>query len=108
QSYARIEVVAPSRDLLNILLDRAQRVGATLAHAADVRIEAAPADGVFPEDFYATTNLATQVKLGGRWVPVEKPEMDCGIAVDLDQGTARCVPLNEVRKGDMVVVGHQG
>jgi lysine-ketoglutarate reductase/saccharopine dehydrogenase-like protein (TIGR00300 family) len=34
--------------------------------------------------------------------------MDCGIVVDEVRRTARCVPMNEVRLGDAVVVGHAG
>ena len=34
--------------------------------------------------------------------------MDCGILVDLPKATARCVPMNEVRVGDAIVVGHAG
>ncbi len=30
-------------------------------------------DGVFPDDFYSTTNLDTVVRLDGHWVPVEQP-----------------------------------
>ncbi|HEY8476322.1 MAG TPA: TIGR00300 family protein, partial [Chloroflexota bacterium] len=107
-SYARVEITAPSREVLSVLLDRARRLGATAAVVEGVRCEPAPADGVFPEAFYSTTNLDTLVKINGRWIPVEHPEMDCGIVVDFATETARCVPLNEVRKGDMVVVGHDG
>lgn len=105
-SYARIEISAPTPELLTILVDRAQRLGATPTHIERVRLEPAPADGVFPENFYATTNLPTQVKIDGRWVDVEFPEMDCGIVVEGER--ARTVPLNEVRAGELVVVGHEG
>src|SRR5205085_10878951 len=43
-----------------------------------------------------------------RWVAVAHPEMDCGIAVDLDQATARTVALADVRSGELMVVGHEG
>ena len=41
-----------------------------------------PADGVFPDEFYSTTNMETYVRLDGDWVRVAQPEMDCGIRVD--------------------------
>ena len=41
-------------------------------------------DGVFPEDFYSTTNLDTEVRIGGRWLRVANPEMDCGLVVEGD------------------------
>ena len=65
-------------------------------------------DGAFPEDFYSTTNYRTQVRLGGEWVEVEDQEMDCGILVDTEEAAARCIPMANVRKGDLIVVGRQG
>src|ERR1700730_12567693 len=81
-SYARIQISAPNRELLELLLNRAQRIGATPEDVEQVNLVPAPADGVFPEGFYSTTNLETAVRLAGNWVQVEWPEMDCGIAVD--------------------------
>jgi lysine-ketoglutarate reductase/saccharopine dehydrogenase-like protein (TIGR00300 family) len=107
-SYARIQITAPTAELLEVMLDRAQRLGATSLRTEQVRLEPAPADGVFPEGFYSTTNLETEVKLRGQWVAVAHPEMDCGIAVDLDQATARTVALADVQSGELMVVGHEG
>jgi lysine-ketoglutarate reductase/saccharopine dehydrogenase-like protein (TIGR00300 family) len=107
-SYARIQITAPTAELLEVMLDRAQRLGATSLRTEQVRLEPAPADGVFPEGFYSTTNLETEVKLKGHWVAVAHPEMDCGIAVDLGQATARTVALADVQSGELMVVGHEG
>ncbi|HYU18567.1 MAG TPA: TIGR00300 family protein [Chloroflexota bacterium] len=107
-SYARIQIAAPTRELLQVLVDRAQRLGATTVTAQRVRCEAAPADGLFPDDFYSTTNLDTQVMIDGHWVAVQYPEMDCAIVVDFARGSARTTPHSEVHKGDQVVVGHLG
>jgi lysine-ketoglutarate reductase/saccharopine dehydrogenase-like protein (TIGR00300 family) len=107
-SYARIQISAPSRELLDLLLDRAQRIGAVSEEIEQVRLQPAPADGVFPEGFYSTTNLDTAVRLGGRWVDVEWPEMDCGIAVDPAAGRAWTVPLSDVKAGEQIVIGHDG
>lgn len=105
-SYARIEIVAESRELLETVLAHIQRHGAQPVHVDHVKLEPAPGDGVFPEEFYSTTNLMTLVKIDGEWVEVAHPEMDCGIVVE--GNTARCVPVNEVKKGDLVVVGRDG
>ncbi len=93
---------------LDAILRDLQQHGVELVEQDDVRLEAAPADGVFPEDFYSTTNLETFVRLDGRWIPVEWPEMDCGIVVDAAAGTARTVPLIQVQAGDLFVVGTRG
>ena len=70
--------------------------------------EAAPADGMFPDEFYATTHLPTQVRVRGQWVEVEGIEMDLGIRVDPRQPAARTVPMGEVKRGDQIVIGREG
>jgi lysine-ketoglutarate reductase/saccharopine dehydrogenase-like protein (TIGR00300 family) len=107
-SYARIQISAPSRELLELLLDRAQRIGATPEDVEQVKLQPAPADGVFPEGFYSTTNLETAVRLSGKWVTVEWPEMDCGIAVDPSTHRAWTVALSDVKAGEQMVIGHEG
>ena len=34
--------------------------------------------------------------------------MDCGVVVAADHKTARCVPMADVKKGELVVIGRQG
>lgn len=105
-SYARIEIIAPSAEALQKILARVQQVGAQSLRTGQARLESAPADGVFPLEFYSTTNLQTTVNVGGRTLAVANPEMDCGVLVEGD--SARCLPLSEVKKGQIVVVGHEG
>jgi lysine-ketoglutarate reductase/saccharopine dehydrogenase-like protein (TIGR00300 family) len=107
-SYVRIQISAPTRELLELLLNRAQRIGALPEEVEQVNLVPAPADGVFPEGFYSTTNLETAVRLAGQWVQVEWPEMDCGIAVDSGAGRAWTVALSDVKAGEPLVVGHEG
>src|SRR5918911_171757 len=107
-SYARIQINAPNAELLELLVDRAQRIGAILEEVDHVQTRPAPADGVFPEGFYSTTNLETDIRLNGTWVKVAWPEMDCGIAVDRQAGRAWTVALSDVRAGEEIVVGHDG
>ncbi len=105
-SYARIEIIAESQELLETVLGEVQRLGAHPVQVDHVRLEPASGDGVFPEQFYSTTNLKTLVKLNGDWVEVTHPEMDCGIVVE--GKSACCVPVSEIKKGDLVVVGRDG
>lgn len=74
----------------------------------DVKLEAAPADGVFPEGFYSTTNLETFVRMDGRWVRVGRPQMDLGVRVDPAAGSAETIAMADVVVGDMFVVGRAG
>ncbi|MEX2555108.1 MAG: TIGR00300 family protein [Actinomycetota bacterium] len=104
-SYARIEISA-EREVLDRLLGRLADLGATPRDTGDVELLAADMDGVFPDTFYSTTNLPTQVRISGEWVWVESPEMDCGIVVDGRR--ARTIPMSEVVAGQLIVSGHAG
>jgi len=107
-SYARIIVRAPTLATLNHILRAIQPHGAVVEQEYDCVAQPAPADGVFPDDFYSTTHLPTEVRLSGRWIDVQRVEMDLGIAVDLQRMTARTVPMADVRKGDPIVTGQAG
>lgn len=107
-SRARIVVRAPSGTLLADILQAIQPHGASVDRELDCQCKAAPADGVFPDDFYATTHLPTQVRLAGQWIDVESIEMDLGIVASLNKTGARAVPMGDVRQGDLVVTGRTG
>src|SRR5262245_6772811 len=72
----------------------------------DAVLATADLDGVFPDGFYATTNFPTDVSIGGSWVEVAHPGMDVGIRVAA--GRAESCPMHRVKKGDRIVVGHEG
>src|SRR5438046_8232117 len=108
QSRARIEVSAPSNESLDELILRLRQHGAEVAKRADVQLAKAPADGVFPHDFYVTTNQQTFVRWDGKEIEVQPAMMDSAIAVDRKKRTARAVKFFDVSKGDEIVVGHEG
>jgi lysine-ketoglutarate reductase/saccharopine dehydrogenase-like protein (TIGR00300 family) len=105
-SYARLTVKAPDHEELARLVMRLQTHGVNLADPGEATLREVEQDGVFPDDFYSTTNLETVVRMGGHWVPVENPEMDCGIIVEGDR--ARTIAVSDVRKGDQVICGAGG
>jgi lysine-ketoglutarate reductase/saccharopine dehydrogenase-like protein (TIGR00300 family) len=107
-SYAHLEVRAGSGQLLEDILAAIHDHGAVPVSAKNCSYELADMESAFPERFYSTTNYRTQVRLAGEWIEVEDQEMDCGILLDLEGKSARCVPMNLVRKGDPIVVGRQG
>lgn len=107
-SRAEIVVRAASTDQLGEILEAIQPHGAAVGRESDCRVDPAPADGVFPEAFHATTHLPTHVRLDGRWVEVDKIEMDLGIRVTQDRSRAQALPMGEVRKGELVVTGREG
>jgi len=107
-SSVRIVVHAETPERVNQILAELQSHGATIEKEADCQWRPAPADGVFPEEFYATTHLPTEVRLRGRWVPVTGIEMDLGVRLDPGGQHGMTVPMAEVRKGDRIVVGRDG
>jgi lysine-ketoglutarate reductase/saccharopine dehydrogenase-like protein (TIGR00300 family) len=108
QSRAVIRVEAADAELLDEILTRVQEHGAEPVLVEDVHLEPAPADGVYPEHFHVTSNFPTEVRVGGVWLPVLPQRMDCGIVVAPGAVVARAVRFPEVRRGDLVVVGHRG
>jgi lysine-ketoglutarate reductase/saccharopine dehydrogenase-like protein (TIGR00300 family) len=105
-SFARLTVAADSDELLSAVVAACQQHGATVVGGEDAVTEAAPRDGVFPDEFYTTSNQPTWLRIGGEWVSVEGIEMDCGVVVSA--GRARAMPVTDVRAGDRVVTGHAG
>ena len=106
ESYARIAVGADDGETLQRILNRVQIHGVNPVNAVDADLRPAPADGVFPEEFYSTTNLDTEVRLDGRWHAVDRAEMDCGLVVT--DGRVRTVPVSDVKAGEQVVCGAIG
>jgi lysine-ketoglutarate reductase/saccharopine dehydrogenase-like protein (TIGR00300 family) len=107
-SYARIAIQADSHETLAAILGDLVEHGAWPLHPEDATIVAADIAGAFPESFYSTTSQATQVRVNGRWITVDDQEMDCGILVDREKETARCIPMARVEIGMPIVVGHAG
>jgi lysine-ketoglutarate reductase/saccharopine dehydrogenase-like protein (TIGR00300 family) len=107
-SEARLRIHARSPRHLDTILKRLSRLGAVQEQLRDVRLMRAPKDGVFPVDFYSTTNLPTDIRYRGRWRPVRHIEMDCGIVVAPRTGRAACTPMANVRRGEWVVCGRDG
>lgn len=107
-SQARIVVRASSSRVLAEILRAVQPHGAAVERDTDCRFEPAPAAGIFPDQFYATTHLPTQIRLDGDWVEVEGMEMDLGICVDPAKARARTLPMGAVRAGDLIVTGREG
>jgi lysine-ketoglutarate reductase/saccharopine dehydrogenase-like protein (TIGR00300 family) len=109
-SRARIEISAADEDTLAQLLDRIQLHGANRVQTGDAELVEADRDGVLPPGFYSTTNLETSVRVDGRWIEVDNPEMDCGLVVagTGERVRVKTVPMHRVRTGDGVVVGSEG
>jgi lysine-ketoglutarate reductase/saccharopine dehydrogenase-like protein (TIGR00300 family) len=111
-SRATVTVTAEDDEALQRLLMRLQTRGVNQVDPGEAVVAAAELDGVFPDGFYSTTNLATKVRLDGRWYDVENPEMDCGLVVDTDGNGSPVrvytLPMSDVEAGMSVVTGASG
>lgn len=76
---------------------------APFAGAPPARFEPAPADGVLPEGFFATSNLPTYVLVDEEWKAPLRPRMDCALVRYGDEIAA--TEPRRVRAGDLVAVG---
>jgi lysine-ketoglutarate reductase/saccharopine dehydrogenase-like protein (TIGR00300 family) len=108
-SQAEIVVSAPDTDTLERILHVIQQHGAERA-TGEARTAPAPADGVLPDGFYATTNLETAVRVGGHWLTVPQIEMDCALVITGQPGheEVACLPMHRVKQGSAVIVGNEG
>src|ERR687896_710908 len=75
-----------------------------LRAAPEAKFLPAAADGVLPDNFFATSNLPTYVKLDGAWRLPRQPRMD-GAIVRLDDGSLRIMEGRYVRAGQPVAIG---
>ncbi|WP_426244152.1 TIGR00300 family protein [Nocardioides sp. LHG3406-4] len=109
-SRATITVTAEDDEALQRLLMRLQTRGVNQVDPGEAAVREAEQDGVFPDGFYSTTNLATKIRLDGRWFDVENPEMDCGLVVEAHDDGRRVytLPMSDVRTGMQVVCGASG
>ncbi|QIK76872.1 TIGR00300 family protein [Nocardioides piscis] len=105
-SRAAITVSAEDDESLQRLLMRLQTKGVNQVDPGEASVSVADLDGVFPDGFYSTTNLATRVRIGGKWLTVDNPEMDCGLVVDGER--VYTLPMSDVKVGMQVVTGASG
>ena len=107
-SKASIRIEASTSALLDEIIEAIQPHGATVESEHDCEVAPAPADGVLPEHFYATSHLPTQIRLQGNWLDVQKTEMDLAILIDPSQPSATMVPMGSVKQGEKIVIGREG
>jgi lysine-ketoglutarate reductase/saccharopine dehydrogenase-like protein (TIGR00300 family) len=105
-SIARIKVSTEGEDELLKLIERLRQHGANPETVEDAGLAEADVDGAFPPGFYSTTNLETEVRVEGRWIRVDRPEMDCGIVIE--GGRARTIAMSDVVSGMSIVMAGLG
>lgn len=106
ESELELEVTAPDRSVYERVRGDLMSLGLSEEVATDAVLVPVEQEGVAPEGFYSTTNLATEVRQGGGWIGVQDQRMDAVIAVDGDR--AFCVKVRDLQVEHRVIVGHDG
>jgi lysine-ketoglutarate reductase/saccharopine dehydrogenase-like protein (TIGR00300 family) len=104
-SFIRMGVSAAEPEALDRILEHLAYLGAATS-AADAAFAPAERDGIVPDEFYATSNFETDVRIAGKWVPVRDQKMDCALVLREDGPT--CVKQGRVRKGERVALRGPG
>lgn len=111
-SHAVITVTTEDGESLQRLLMRLQTRGVNQVDPGEAEVAVADRDGVFPDQFYSTTNLETRVRVDGAWLTVGNPEMDCGLILERDADgkpvRVYTLPMSDVREGMLVITGASG
>jgi lysine-ketoglutarate reductase/saccharopine dehydrogenase-like protein (TIGR00300 family) len=105
-SKLTLKVTAGDPAILARLVEDLIPFGCYAVGEQDALVRAVDRDGCAPDDFYSSTNQRTQVRVGGRWIDVERQRMDAAIVVAA--GSAVCRKLRELRIGDQAVCGLDG
>ena len=107
-SYAHLLIQGKNQQHLYEILESVYREGAQPVSIQEVILEPAIKDMVMADNFYSTTNNATQVYYDESWIDVQDMMMDKCIIVDTEKNVAKCKMIRDIKKGDMIVVGEQG
>jgi hypothetical protein len=106
ESQLELEVQAPNKKVFDRVRADLMSLGLSETETQDAVFAEVDIEGTAPEGFYSTTNLATEVRVAGQWLPVQNQRMDATV-VD-DNGTLRCVKLRDLKKSQKLVVGFAG
>jgi lysine-ketoglutarate reductase/saccharopine dehydrogenase-like protein (TIGR00300 family) len=101
-----LDVTCEDADAFDEILANLGTLGFSAPDEVDAVTATVSADGVAPEGFYSTTNLATKVRVEGQWQLVRDQRMDATVV--LSDGPPRCVKLRDLRAGMQAVVGRAG
>jgi len=106
ESQLELEVTSPDEPGFERVRADLMSLGLSETATEDAVLAEVESDGVAPDGFYSTTNLATEVRIDGSWVCVGKQRMDATVVVHDRQ--AQCIKLRDLKKGQRLVVGFDG
>ena len=107
-SQLKLKVSAATEAGLRRLVEELIPLGCHAVEEQDALLRVADRDGVVPDDFYSTTNMRTDVRVDGRWLPGGRASAWTPSSSSAPTARAVCRKLREVRVGDRVVCGLHG
>ncbi len=107
-SWIRLRIMANNDNTLQTCLDDITRLGAQVVDAQDASVVRVDVDGILPAEAYALTGRPTEVRIKGKWLPVEAPVPNSLIRLGRGQQSVGSVAIERVRKGDRIVVRREG
>lgn len=105
-SKLRLRIETPTHEQMQKMLGQLLGLGCSPVDGGDAAVKAAECDRCAPEDFYSTTNQRTLVRHNSQWIEVQNQRMDAMVV--LEEGSAYCRRLRDIKAGDAVVVGMKG
>lgn len=105
-SKLRLRIEAPTHEQMEKMLAQLLGLGCSPVDGGDAEVKRAECDRCAPEDFYSTTNQRTLVRHDSQWIEVQNQRMDAMVV--LEDGSAYCRRLRDIKTGDAVVVGMKG
>ncbi|MBX3464707.1 MAG: TIGR00300 family protein [Planctomycetes bacterium] len=106
ESQLELEVTAPDAAAFDRVRADLMSLGLSETETQDAVLAVVDIDGTAPDGFYSSTNLATEVRIDGEWLPVAGQRMDATVVVE--DGACRCVKLRDLKRGQRVVLGYTG
>jgi lysine-ketoglutarate reductase/saccharopine dehydrogenase-like protein (TIGR00300 family) len=106
ESQIDLEVTAPDAAAFDRVRADLMSLGLSETETQDAVLATVDMDGVAPEGFYSSTNLSTEARIDGEWLPVAGQRMDATLV--FEDGGFFCVKLRDLKKGQRVVVGYAG
>jgi arginine dihydrolase len=109
-SRLTLRLATDTSESLTHLLEKLSPYGCYVEGVPNVVLRPADVDGAAPEDFYSTTNHRTEVRVDGKWIPVDEQRMDAVIVIEGAEHDIRavCRKIRDIRRGDRIVCGMHG
>jgi len=109
-SRVKFKVFAKTQVELKKMCEGLHVLGSIPVIEENAILKSSEKDWVVPEDFYSTTNHATEVRVDGKWIKARNQRMDAVLVCGKKNAEWEifCRKLRDVKAGDLIVCGFKG